>query len=79
MPKYHVQRDGQNNITLVPDEAEGEEIVIPAAFMGDLVVVDAGADANAVRPAAPAVYWKCDNGVTPVNAQDGDLIFNADA
>lgn len=45
-----------------------------------LAVVNAGADEDTARPVgAAAVYWKCDAGVTPSNAEPGDLIFNASA
>lgn len=44
-----------------------------------IIVVNAGDDPDTPRPAAATVYWKCDAGVTPANAQPGDMIFNADA
>lgn len=37
-------------------------------------------DAGQARPSTDGpVYWLCANGVTPTNALDGDIIFNADA
>lgn len=35
--------------------------------------------ASQARPSTTGpVYWICENGVTPTNAEDGDLIWNAD-
>lgn len=44
----------------------------------DFVAVHAGAVASTPRPVdADVVYWLCDAGVTPENAQTGDLVFTA--
>lgn len=36
-------------------------------------------DANTARPSGIIVYWVCAKGVTPANASNGDLIWNAAA
>ena len=43
-----------------------------------IYVIDIGATASTARPTGSigAVYWICNNGVTPTNAIDGDLVYN---
>lgn len=57
-----------------------------ANFLGQVVgaslitVVNGGATAGTARPSgAVIVYWIMNNGVTPTNATEGDLIYNAPA
>jgi hypothetical protein len=52
-----------------------------AAFVASVgTPADPVTDANLARPDSDGlVYWVCANGVTPVNAAAGDLIWNADA
>lgn len=42
-----------------------------------IVTIDIGGTAGTARPAnADQVYWICNNGITPTNAAEGDLIYN---
>ena len=43
----------------------------------NIVAIDIGATAGTARTAGAGVqYWICNNGVTPTNAIEGDLIYN---
>ena len=45
-----------------------------------ITCLDIGGTASTARPTGVAiVYWICDNGVTPTNAVEGDLIYNRSA
>ena len=46
-----------------------------------IVVIDIGAAAGTARTAGTnqIQYWICDNGVTPSNAVEGDLVYNRSA
>ena len=42
-----------------------------------LYVIDIGSTSSTARPTGVgAVYWICNNGITPANAVDGDLVYN---
>lgn len=50
------------------------------ATSGTIVVLDIGANAGAARTAGSGVqYWICNNGVTPTNAIEGDLVYERPA
>ena len=50
---------------------------VAANAASGIVKIDIGATAGTARTAGAAVqYWICDNGVTPTNAIEGDLIYN---
>ncbi|MCA9368318.1 hypothetical protein KC887_08775 [Candidatus Kaiserbacteria bacterium] len=43
----------------------------------NVVAIDIGSTASTARTAGSGVqYWICDNGITPANAIEGDLIYN---
>jgi hypothetical protein len=72
--------DGVESAASVSSADVSDAIDAALATAAPMQVVDAGSDDSTARPSgAAAVYWICDNGVTPTNAVDGDLIYNADA
>lgn len=64
------------------DWAEEQEAASDIVRSSSIVIVGSTASpvssAGTARPSgALVVYWMCANGITPTNAQNGDLIWNA--
>lgn len=62
-------------------QVDTDLVVDGSVFAGNIIVViDIGGTAGAARTAGDGVqYWICNNGVTPTNAIEGDLIYNRPA